>query len=106
MTDVVNLDNAGGKFVALKLDGKDTTSSVNGPLLHYYNLVLNKKPGPADLRFMQFVKSPEGQKIIRQEKAHPFSTSTFNTPPRCAASGQELPHPALRPLTGAAPSFR
>ena len=73
MTDVINLDNAGGKFVALKLDGKDVTSSINSPLLHYYSLVLNKNPAPADLRFMQFVKSTEGQKIIRQEKAHPLN---------------------------------
>lgn len=73
MTDVVNVDNAQGKITALKLDGKDITSSVNGPLLHYYNFVLNKNPGPADLRFMQFVKSPEGQKIINKEKAHPLN---------------------------------
>lgn len=72
MTDAVNLDNAGGKFIALKVDGKDTTSSANSPLLHHYNLVLYKNPSPADLRFMQFVKSPEGQKIIKQEKAHPL----------------------------------
>lgn len=73
MTDAINLDNAGGKFVALKLDGKDVTSSVTGPLLHHYNFVLYKEPAPADLRFMEFVKSPEGQKIIKQEKAHPLN---------------------------------
>lgn len=71
MVDAVNYADAGGKFIALKLDGKDITSSVTGPIQHHYQFVLNKNPGPADLRFIQFVRSPEGQAIIRQEKANP-----------------------------------
>jgi len=72
MIDAINYANAAGKMVALKLDGRDITSSATGPIQHYYNFVLNKKPGAADLRFMQFVKSPEGQMIIKQEMAHPL----------------------------------
>jgi phosphate transport system substrate-binding protein len=72
MVDAINYANAAGKMVALKLDGKDITSSVTGPIQHYYNFVLNKNAGAADLRFMEFVKSPEGQKIIKQEMANPI----------------------------------
>jgi len=73
MIDAVNYANAAGRMVALKVDGKDVTSSVSGPFQHYYSFVLNKKAGAADLRFMQFVKSPEGQRIIKQEMAHPLN---------------------------------
>jgi phosphate transport system substrate-binding protein len=72
MVDAINYDNAAGKMVALKLDGKDITSSVSGPIQHFYNFVMNKTPGAADLRFMEFVKSPEGQLIIKREKANPI----------------------------------
>lgn len=72
MTDVINLTNTGGRIVALKLDGKDITSSETGPIQHYYNFVLSKKPRAIDLRFMEFVRSPEGQAVIRQQKAHPI----------------------------------
>jgi len=72
MIDAINYANARGKMLALKLDGKDITSSVTGPIQHYYSFVLNKKPGAADLRFMEFVRSPEGQVIIKQQKANPI----------------------------------
>lgn len=72
MVDAINYADNAGKMTALKLDGKDITSSVSGPIQHYYNFVLNKNPSPADLRFMKFVASPEGQAIIKQEKAHPI----------------------------------
>jgi phosphate transport system substrate-binding protein len=72
MIDAINYANAAGKMVALKLDGKDITSSATGPIQHYYNFVLGKNPAAADLRFLEFVRSPEGQKIIKQEMAHPL----------------------------------
>jgi phosphate transport system substrate-binding protein len=72
MTDVINLTNSGGRMLALKLDGKDITSSVSGPIQHYYNFVLSNKPRAVDLRFMEFLRSPEGQAVIRQQKANPI----------------------------------
>jgi phosphate transport system substrate-binding protein len=72
MTDAINLSNAEGKIVALMLDGRDITSSVTGPIQHYFNFVLKKNPRPVDLQFMEFVRSPEGQAIIKQHKAHPL----------------------------------
>ena len=72
MVDAINYANLGNKVVALKLDGKDITSSATGPIQHYYSFVLNKNPSAADLRFMQFVGSPEGQAIIKQSKANPI----------------------------------
>lgn len=72
MIDAINYDNVAGKIVALKLDGKDITSSATGPIQHFYNFVLSKNPSAIDLRFMEFVRSPEGQAIIRKEKAHPI----------------------------------
>jgi phosphate transport system substrate-binding protein len=35
MIDAINYANANGKMVALKLDGKDITSSVTGPIQHF-----------------------------------------------------------------------
>jgi phosphate transport system substrate-binding protein len=72
MTDAINLANTEGRIVALKLDNKDITSSVTGPIQHYYNFVLKKNPRPVDLRFMEFVGSPEGQAVIERNKAHPL----------------------------------
>ena len=34
-------------------------------------LATSKNPSEATKRFMQFVKSPEGQKLIKKEKAYP-----------------------------------
>jgi phosphate transport system substrate-binding protein len=72
MTDAVNLANFAGKMVALKLDGRDITSSISGPLLHRYSFVIKKKPRAADLRFIDFVYSPAGQAVIEQSRAHPL----------------------------------
>ena len=72
MTDAINLSNAEGKIVALMLDGRDITSSDTGPIQHYFNFVLRKNPRAVDLRFIEFVRSPEGQAIIKRHKAHPL----------------------------------
>ena len=72
MTDAINLSNTEGRIRALRLDGKDITSSVTGPIQHYFNFVLKKNPRAVDLRFMEFVSSPEGQAIIKQQQACPI----------------------------------
>jgi phosphate transport system substrate-binding protein len=75
MVDAINFAKAGSKIVALKLDGKDITSSVNGPIQHFYNFVVGKNPSASDLRFLEFVRSPEGQAVIKQQKASPIRFS-------------------------------
>ncbi len=71
MIDAVSLADAGGKLKAVKVDGKDFTSSEQSPIMHHYNLVLGKNRSDAIVRFLQFVRSPEGQAIIKREKASP-----------------------------------
>ena len=71
ITDSVNILNAAGAFTAVKLDGKDMTSAGTSPVIHQYSLVLGKNRGDAVKRFLQFVKSPEGQGIVKKEKAAP-----------------------------------
>jgi len=76
MTDATNLSKFEGKIVALRLDGRDITSSITGPIQHRYCFVLKKKPRPVDLRFMEFVYSPEGQAITRNNKAYPIKPAS------------------------------
>ena len=71
MIDAVSFADAGGKLKAVKVDGKDFTSSENSPIMHHYNLVLGKNRGEAVMRFLQFIRSNEGQSIIKREKASP-----------------------------------
>ncbi|TWJ19797.1 substrate-binding domain-containing protein [Geobacter argillaceus] len=72
MIDAVCFADAGGKLKAVKIDGKDFTSSENSPIMHHYNLVLGKNRGEAVMRFLQFIRSSEGQTIIKREKASPM----------------------------------
>jgi phosphate transport system substrate-binding protein len=73
MINTIALDDAAGKVVAIKQDGKDvaTTPVSQWPMKTLSYLATGKNPGGATKRFMQFVKSPEGQKIIKKEKAYP-----------------------------------
>jgi phosphate transport system substrate-binding protein len=73
MTDAINLTKANGKIVPLKLNGKDATSSVTGPIQHFYNFVLRKNARPVDYRFIEFVFSPEGRAIIERNMANPLN---------------------------------
>ena len=69
----IALDEAGGKIVAPKFDGKDVkTSGPNQwPMKATSYLASGKTPSEATKRFLQFVKSPDGARIIKQEKAFP-----------------------------------
>lgn len=71
MIDAVSLDDAGNRLRAVKIDGRDYTSSENSPIMHHYHLVIGKNRGEAIMRFLQFIRSPEGQAIIKREKAVP-----------------------------------
>ncbi len=73
MINSVALADGVGKISAVKLDGKDvnTLSPAQWPINHRFNLVTGKKPSEAAIRFMKFVGSPEGQAVIKREKAFP-----------------------------------
>lgn len=73
MINSIALDDAAGKVVAIKQDGKNVTTTPidQWPMKTTSYLATGKSPGEATKRFMQFVKSPEGQKLIKKEKAYP-----------------------------------
>ncbi len=73
MINTIALDDAAGKVIAIKQDGKDVTTTpiAQWPMKTLSYLATSKKPTNATKRFMQFVKSPEGQKLIKKEKAYP-----------------------------------
>lgn len=73
MINTIALDDAAGKVIAIKQDGKDvaTTPVAQWPMKNLSYLATGKNPGEATKRFMKFVKSPDGQKIIKKEKAYP-----------------------------------
>lgn len=75
MIDTSALSDAGGKAKALKLDGRDVSPASHWPILHNYNLVVGKNRGEAVKRFLQFIRTPEGQSIIKKEKAVPVNFS-------------------------------
>jgi phosphate transport system substrate-binding protein len=72
--DTIALADAAGKFKAIKIDGKSPEVSDKWQFILHNNLVLGKNRGEAVKRFMNFIKSSEGQTIIKSEKAVP---STF-----------------------------
>jgi phosphate transport system substrate-binding protein len=75
--DAIALTMAKGKFKALKIDGKSPEDHVSGkwPFVLHNNLVLGKNQGDAVKRFLGFIKSPEGQSIIKGDKAVPVPFS-------------------------------
>jgi len=75
--DAIALSMAKGKFKALKIDGKSPEGMASGkwPFVLHNNLVLGKNQGDAVKRFLGFIKSPEGQSIIKGDKAIPVPFS-------------------------------
>jgi len=73
MINTIALDDAAGKVIAIKQDGKDVTTTpvAQWPMKSLSYLATGKNPNEATRKFLQFVKSPDGQKIIRKEKAYP-----------------------------------
>jgi len=68
----VMLDELGNKVMAPKFDGKDPkTAGPQWPMKVTSYLGTSKTPNEATKKFLQFVKSADGTKIIRQEKAFP-----------------------------------
>jgi phosphate transport system substrate-binding protein len=67
----IALDDAAGKFKAIKIDGKSPEVSDKWPFVLHNNLILGKNRGEAVKSFMNFIRSPEGQALITSEKAVP-----------------------------------
>ena len=74
MINTVVLDQLGSKLAVLKFDGKDVRNTPPGqwPLKATSYLATGKAPSAATARFLQFVKSADGARIIKQEKAFPL----------------------------------
>ena len=75
MINSIALEDAAGKVIAIKQDGKDvaTTPINQWPMKSTSYLATSKNPNEATKKFIQFVKSPEGSKIIKNEKAYPVN---------------------------------
>jgi phosphate transport system substrate-binding protein len=72
IVNTVMLDELGSKVTAPKYDGKDPkTAGPQWPMKVTSYLGTSKTPSEAVKKFMQFVKSADGAKIIKQEKAFP-----------------------------------
>lgn len=75
MVDAVAIAESGGRIKPLALDGKrptvETVKNGQWPMVKEFNLVLGKKRTPGIKRFLRFVQSPQGQKIIKKGDAVP-----------------------------------
>lgn len=73
MINTIALDNLKGKVFAVKQDGKDVTTTpvAQWPMKTLAYLATSKSPGETTKKFLSFVKSADGQAIIKQEKASP-----------------------------------
>lgn len=73
MLNTVMLDDSKGKIVAPAIDGKHvaTLDPRTWPMKATSYLATRKNPPEAVSRFIAYVSSPEGKKIIRREKGIP-----------------------------------
>ncbi len=75
LTDLVAVGRSGGKIRALKLDGivpsPETVRSGRWPVVKHLNLLLGKKRSKEAYDFISFIRSPEGQAIIKKNMAVP-----------------------------------
>ena len=73
MINTIALEDLAGKVVAIKQDGKDvtTTPASQWPMKTVSVFATGKTPNEATKKFINFVKSAEGQAVIKKEKAYP-----------------------------------
>ncbi len=74
IVDAVAFNDAAGKFKAIKIDGK-SFDSANWSFVLRNHLVVGKSPKDSVKKFLEFVASPEGQAIIKSNKAKPVKFS-------------------------------
>ncbi len=74
-SDIESVDLSNGKLKALKLDGItpsiETVISGKWPLIKPFTLVVGKKKSETARKFIQFIKTPEAQVIIKNNSAVP-----------------------------------
>jgi phosphate transport system substrate-binding protein len=74
-SDIESIELSNGKLKALKLDGMTATvelvSSGKWPLVKHFILVIGKKKNETAKKFIQFIKTPAGQEIIKKNSAVP-----------------------------------
>jgi phosphate transport system substrate-binding protein len=72
-TDLVSVENSGGKVAALSLDGispsPENVVSGKWPIVKNFVLVTKTRPSGLSKRFIDFIRSPEGAAIIKNQKA-------------------------------------
>lgn len=73
MINTVALADLAGKVLAIKQDGKDvtTTPAAQWPMKTVAVFASSKTPSAATKKFISFVKSADGQAVIKREKAYP-----------------------------------
>jgi phosphate transport system substrate-binding protein len=75
ITDMVSVENSKGKLRALSLDGLDPSEanvkSGSWPVIKRYVLVTKGEPKALAKRFMDFIRGPEGTRIISNDRAVP-----------------------------------
>jgi len=71
--NTIALNDLTGKVIPIKMDGKDVTtiSATQWPMKTLAYLATGKNPGPVTKKFLSFVKSADGQAVIKKEKAAP-----------------------------------
>ena len=75
--DTIAFAKAAGKYKALRIDNKGFEGMQSGqwPFVHHNCLVLGNNRGEAVKRFLHFIRSPEGQAIIKADKGVPVAFS-------------------------------
>jgi len=73
MINTIALADLSGKVVAIKQDGKDVTSTpaTQWPMKTVAHFATSKTPNEATKKFLSFVKSADGEAVIKKEKAFP-----------------------------------
>jgi len=71
--NTIALQDLTGKVLPIRMDGKDVTtiSATQWPMKTLAYLATSKNPGPVTKKFLSFVKSADGQAVIKKEKAAP-----------------------------------
>jgi phosphate transport system substrate-binding protein len=72
--DAVSFHEAEGKVSQVKIDGQDYLND-KWPFILSTHLAVSIKPNSTVKKFLEFVKSPKGQKIIKEHKAKPVNFS-------------------------------
>ena len=75
-SDLEAIEQSNGKIKMLKLDGAgptaDSVASGKWPMIKHFNIVQGKKQSDTAKKFIEFIRTPAGQEIIRKNSAVPL----------------------------------